>query len=469
MTLAAPAHAQSVPGWAPPPAPPCPFEAECGVVMPPLADSDPLGRTPRATYALMRHTGSGPAVGTVAYNPGGPGISAIQWAREMTAFLGPDFDILLVDPRGVGASGPLSCGMDDDTFVRSELTQRIQLAVCGENLGRRMDDYGTEAAADDLEAIRSRLGIEQLDLYGQSYGTILMSTYARRYPDRVRSLLLSGAYPQDADAFGRDRAAGLRNALRLVCARSQGRCRGPALLRDLRRLAVRLHRDPVDFSLTDAYPQRLDDRLLAYVTFFAAYHPARYGRLPRLVRAALGGRPDGLVRLAKKGLASVASLEAVAPTDAPIVSYAVYCTEAPLPYDPAAPLADRRAAFARAKAAIRRVEPFSTDAWVKAVGAGGQQCLEWPAHRLDPPAGGVLPKVPTLVVSGDLDAVAPPSDGHAVARRIPGARFIVVPNVGHVPEFDRTGCVARLMWTFLHSQRVVVRPCLRHMPAVPVR
>ena len=80
-----------------------------------------------------------------------------------------------------------------------------------------------------------------------------------------------------------------------------------------------------------------------------------------------------------------------------------------------------------------------------------------------------MPAVPTLVVNGDLDAIAPPADGQAVARTIPGARFIVVPNVGHVPEYDETGCVSRLIWTFMRTRKVVTRRCLRHLPAVPVR
>lgn len=54
--------------------------------------------------------------------------------------------------------------------------------------------FGLEDLVDDLEALRDRLGIAQAHFAGHSLGGMIGPAYARRYPDRVRSLgLLSTA------------------------------------------------------------------------------------------------------------------------------------------------------------------------------------------------------------------------------------------------------------------------------------
>jgi pimeloyl-ACP methyl ester carboxylesterase len=52
--------------------------------------------------------------------------------------------------------------------------------------------YATTQAIEDLEAIRDYLGVDKLDLYGESYGTQLVQTYAAAYPQHIRTLYLDG-------------------------------------------------------------------------------------------------------------------------------------------------------------------------------------------------------------------------------------------------------------------------------------
>jgi 3-oxoadipate enol-lactonase len=44
---------------------------------------------------------------------------------------------------------------------------------------------------------------------------------------------------------------------------------------------------------------------------------------------------------------------------------------------------------------------------------------------------GQLAKVPSLVVSAELDRIAPPAFGRELAAAIPGARFVEIPGAGH--------------------------------------
>ncbi|VDC29489.1 alpha/beta fold hydrolase [Pseudogemmobacter humi] len=48
--------------------------------------------------------------------------------------------------------------------------------------------FGLEDLVDDLEALRARLGVERAHFAGHSLGGMIGPAYARRYPDRVRSL-----------------------------------------------------------------------------------------------------------------------------------------------------------------------------------------------------------------------------------------------------------------------------------------
>jgi pimeloyl-ACP methyl ester carboxylesterase len=453
LLVAAPAQAQQ---W-------CPEHAECGELAPSLVDAGPFAATPHVRYAYIRHTqGTGR---TVVYNPGGPGVSAIGRAEAVAAFLGPEFDLLTFDPRGAALSGPLDCRMPDDVYLRSLAEQLQAIADCGTYLGTAAASFTTEDAADDLDAIRRHLGIDKLELYGASYGTALMTTYARRHPAHVDAMLLSGPMTFGQDPFGRERARALTRSIERVCARSGG-CSGRRLLDDLRTLAGRLARRPLHFVMTRdgrGYRQAFDDSVLAFVMTQASYHPEYWRFLPRVLHEAVNGDPQALVRVAKREYGLFRSVRG----STFMLRHAVMCEDAALPYDRAAPPPARIERLKAELKAIGSIGPFTAGGWSKGIALPAISCLGWPATRAAT-ATGPLPDVPTLIVTGDLDAVTPPETGRALAREIPDAAFIDVPNVGHTPEADRSRCVLGAYWAFLSTTGTPDFPCLRRLPPVPV-
>ena len=60
-------------------------------------------------------------------------------------------------------------------------------------------------------------------------------------------------------------------------------------------------------------------------------------------------------------------------------------------------------------------------------------------------------KAPTAVIHGDQDRLIPPRNGRVVASRIPGARFHLVKNAGHILTTDQTEECCELMLAFLQS------------------
>ncbi|HEY6888656.1 MAG TPA: alpha/beta fold hydrolase, partial [Solirubrobacter sp.] len=280
---------------------PCPDGARCSTLTVPLDRTDPAAGTIDIAYALLPRTDmSRPALGTIVPNPGGPGQSTIASAGLYTSGLAPlrkRRDLLLIDPRGTGRSGALPC---PSLAARNPLSldyAGVQ-SLCAADTGARARFYGSAAVADDIDAVREALGVDKLDLWGDSYGTFLMPVYAARHPQHVRSIVLDGAFPIAFDPWGRDVLRGTRRVIGLVCERTR-RCSGPRVLDQLGELARRLRRHPVRFTATSPIgrvPLTLGEHELADVVYGGG-RPAVYGLLPAAVAAALENDYAPLQRL----------------------------------------------------------------------------------------------------------------------------------------------------------------------------
>jgi pimeloyl-ACP methyl ester carboxylesterase len=88
------------------------------------------------------------------------------------------------------------------------------------------------------------------------------------------------------------------------------------------------------------------------------------------------------------------------------------------------------------------------------------QALEQPAEGLAnltlgmaarPDRTALLPgiAVPTLVVCGEHDKVSPPAGMRAMAAQIPGARFVVIPDAGHLSPLEQPDLVNAAIREFL--------------------
>jgi len=181
---------------------------KCGSIRVPLDWSRPHGATIKIAFARRRATGPGPSLGPLFVNPGGPGASGLQLALAADQALPPAllqrFDIVGVDPRGVGSSTPVRCAGDvfppgytlfpgDDAEYQGMLRQNRALgASCLRGTGALLGHLDTQSAARDHDAVRAALGADKLSWLGLSYGTELGETYARLFPKRVRAMVLDG-------------------------------------------------------------------------------------------------------------------------------------------------------------------------------------------------------------------------------------------------------------------------------------
>ena len=84
----------------------------CGTVTAPMNWDDPSADT--IELALTVAPATGERQGAIFYNPGGPGASGVEYVQDFADYLlHPDvrehYDLVGFDPRGVGASTPISC------------------------------------------------------------------------------------------------------------------------------------------------------------------------------------------------------------------------------------------------------------------------------------------------------------------------------------------------------------------------
>ena len=110
--------------------------------------------TPDGLTLSYERRGSGPLL---VCHPGGPGGSAAEF--EDFAGLDDTFELVLFSPRGSHGSDPA-------------------------------DDYSLSSYVADVEALRTHLGVEQLNLLGFSHGGCVAIAYAAAHPARVDRLLL---------------------------------------------------------------------------------------------------------------------------------------------------------------------------------------------------------------------------------------------------------------------------------------
>ena len=72
--------------------------------------------------------------------------------------------------------------------------------------------------------------------------------------------------------------------------------------------------------------------------------------------------------------------------------------------------------------------------------------LLWSSYRRLPSI-----KAPTLVVHGADDHILPPQNGRIVASRIPGARFVLIPQAGHILMTDQPEITMQHLLRFLQE------------------
>jgi pimeloyl-ACP methyl ester carboxylesterase len=415
-------------------------EARCGTHEVPEDRARPQGRTVRLRVLVLPATGGQPALEPVVGFAGGPGESAVEEAAAMAmvhAELRRRHDFVLVDLRGTGGSEPLACpGLQGTRALQGFLDEFLPPAAvreCRAAFGDRdLAQYRTAVAVDDVAEVLAALGYGKVHLWGGSYGTRSALEFARRHPERVRTLGLVGLVPPDSRSpltFARDAQEALDGTLRACAADAACGRAFPRLRQELEAVLARVEKEPAAVAVRDpvtggSTELRLTRTGVGQTLRYMLYIPSLAVLVPLYLHAAAAGDFQPLAD-------SAAFFARFAGRLADGYFLSVTCAEE-LPF------------ITEEEAAAASRGTFLDDFRVRAQRAA---CREWPVPPV--PAAERSPvasEAPALLFSGERDPVTPARWGREVANLLPNSVHLVVPHGAHGFEGLRGAeCVDRLL------------------------
>jgi len=419
------------------------IEARCGRFAVAEDPEEPQGTKIELAVAVV------PAVATRAKpDPlfllaGGPGQGAIEgYAPHLGAFAGihRERDLVLVDQRGTGGSNRLDCAMPDEALETGEFspTELRDLArACLTKLPGRAQFYTTSIAVRDLDAVREALGYKRINLFGGSYGTRVAQHYARRYPERARTIVLDAVVPPTLALVPRiaiESQAALERVFTRCAADAACNDRFPELAAQFADLDARLRRHPASVPFANPVDGVTGDievtrAHLVTMARMLTYSARTASLLPLLIHeAAANGNYGPLAAQAEMAGADLERMIAMG------MHHSVVCAE---------DVPRFTGAVDRAKLERTYIGPIMLDGMVAI-------CDVWPHGAVDEDFGEPLESpVPALLLSGEFDPATPAGYGATAAAGFERSLHLVVPGQGHGQT--RLPCVQRLLRRFIEQ------------------
>ncbi|MFC8131197.1 alpha/beta hydrolase [Streptomyces sp. NPDC057302] len=394
-----------------------PAALRCATLKVPLDYRKPGGKRIDMAISRLGTSAPGKRHGVLLSNPGGPGGPGLEMPLELEGQLPQRvkerYDLIGFDPRGVGRSTPVRCGLSDEdnvllrplrTFEKNVAWAKSVADKCRSKAGDTLPHITTRNTARDMDVLRAALGERKVSYYGVSYGTALGAVYTQLFPRRADRFVLDSAVdpkrmwrgmfriwaPEAERAFQRwAKWTAARDA-------TYGLGATPAAVsKSFWDVIARADRDPV---VVDGVP--LDGagvRDLVRRDFFTVREAAE--RVVKLKEAAGGGAAKGLD-------------PAEPPSESDIsASAAVVCGDASWPRDPETYRRD----------SVRDADryPLYGD-----FASGVMPCAFW--DEPVEPATEVNNKVPALIVQNEWDSQTPLVTGQALHREMKGSRMVTV-------------------------------------------
>ncbi len=425
---------------------PCTFAkslAYCGTLRVPESRTPPRGRTILLHFVRIPALhGSAAPIFPIAGGPGQSIISAGDDPQDPSAFgifkaLHSTHDFVLLDQRGTGLSHPLNCELyahGSDVFAQIFPTGAV--TSCREVLARTSDlsDYGTDAAADDLDALRARLGYHKIILVGGSYGTMLSLVYLRRHGDTVQSELLEGVAPPFFKLplpmiQGAQKA--LDDLVRSCAGDAFCSVHFPRFLADFNRVVSESERGiPIDYAVPHRHQHVhavMSHAVLTNATRLLMYAPESAVYLPLLYHEAALGNTTPLARAVAAISFAINGSQAIGD------NIGVDCQEG------VAFISDNEA----------RSQTHGTFMGMDLINARRETCKIWqvmPAEStfIDP----VKSDVPVLMMSGLDDPATPYQYGMREVAYLSHGRQVLIPNGGHNND---NPCLTNIELRFLQT------------------
>ncbi|RMA79412.1 alpha/beta fold hydrolase [Umboniibacter marinipuniceus] len=377
---------------------------------------------------------------------GGPGQASSELVSLIDAAFGPSnqyHDLYFVDRRATGRSNPWQCELDETVVTEAQIANEVQR--CFERSVWPLDQLNSQTSIDDLEALRTLIGADTVNLWGGSWGTRFALLYAQRYPNSVNRMVLDGVAPVSQPVLITAEAAqGAWDELVLLChANDECLRRFPNPTTQLNQLLASVG-DGITISVFDAargeqVQQTLSRSQVAQVIRGLLYMPEISGQLFYVVDQAQRGNWQPLVSLGTSQNSAAESMYIG-------LTLSVLCSEE-------LPRVSRTAFDEEFN------KGFVGQSWLE---FWQLACAHWPTatYGYDEPT---LLDHPTLLISGALDPVTPPNYAGLSAQRLANALEIVLPYGGHMNSMR--GCMPTQIGRFFEAKDEEINTdCLKGLP-----
>jgi pimeloyl-ACP methyl ester carboxylesterase len=443
----------------------CGDSFQCSTLTVPMDYSNPAQRSLRIAMIRLPATDQKHRLGSLVINPGGPGGSGIDYARQaktvISSAVRKRYDIVGFDPRGVGRSDPVHCltAKQTDQFIAADPTpttpaqvaEAVSLAKgfaadCQARVGTLLDFVGTRDAAHDLDVMRSALGDAKLNYLGKSYGTYLGATYADEFPTHVGRMVLDGVLDPSltSEQINLGQAKGFELATRSFLADCVKRSSCP-LGRNLDQAVTRLG----DLLRgLDAHPLRTKDsgRPLTegWGTLGVAlplYNKSYWSLLRSALAQALQGNGQGLLTLADAYAAR--NSNGTYQDNSNDALYAVNCQDHP-----------QRGGLAQIES---DATSFAKQAptWGSMLAWGSLVCVYWPNKPTEAPkAISATGSGPILVVGTTRDPATPYEWAVSLSKELANGHLLTYNGDGHTAYRQGSGCVDTVVDSYLLKDSV---------------
>lgn len=419
-------------------------------------------------------------LGPILFNPGGPGESGVELIVEGAEYfreiVGPQYDLVGFDPRGVGvttpalsifrdpaealqwyATWPLNVNESASSFGRAFAQSTILGRLAEDRAEEVAESVSTPTVANDMLSITKAFGFDKVNYWGISYGSVLGATFAAMFPDNVGRFVIDGVVNShewyegvdtsslvDADAAlhsvwaacvaaGPDACALYENSTAHVAARVQV-------------LVDRVHLAPVPV-INDTDPSAITFAVVDYAAlvdqlFLLAYFPYSHAPAAAAALAALE-RGDGGPILQGSQLSGIDGLSTCAYDSSE--PYVAGLLEVEL----AIACGDQRrvgaATLDRAKAnyqdLVKQSRFFAGDLWAT-LQAG---CTGWTIRGKDRfnASFATNTSTPLLIIGNTLDPITPLVSAKNMSHGFAGSVLLQQNSTGHSSWSGFSTCTAR--------------------------
>ena len=429
-------------------------QVKCGKLEVPENYQKPDGDKIAVNFAVLPAIDDSEYKAPLMFLAGGPGQAAVELATGLNRVfreVRKTRDIILVDQRGTGESSPLSCEFEAVDNVYSALPDALnpqEVKDCVAQFKGDVTQYNSENAIRDFDAIRAALGHEKLNIYGGSYGTRAGLVFMRMFPESLESVVLDSVGPIEVPIgmFGQSGARSF-NLLIDNCKNSESCNKAfPNLAAEFQAVKARLAKEPASIDILHprlGTPTKLviDDTKFTGNLRFQLYGMEGRSMVPLVIHQAFLSNYQPLV-----GLMARTEGEQLVYTG---LLFNIVCNEDM----PRLSLAD--------KAADANNNFDGKDSQL----AWDMVCPFFPEYRPSEDFyQSVTADIPTLILSGNLDPVTPPSNGEYSAKSLPNSHHIIVENASHTVAMST--CASDIIQEFLTSKtpKKLDESCLKDIP-----